>query len=424
MRDPVFGEGANSSQLAPRAAVRATISNVPPLSFAEARSTVLRMVRIHSRKPEFEQVELAHAQGRVLAVPALADREDPPLDRALRDGFALRACDTPGTLSLIGEVRAGGVFAGHVRPRQAVEIMTGAPMPAGADAVVMVEHVVVEDGSVRVAARVEPGAHTSARASQARRGDVVVKAGTRLGFAEVAELAATGMAQVTVYRKPRVAILPTGDEVVDVSVGPLAHQVRNSNAFSLAAQVERAGGEAVVLHTAPDARERTAELIGLGLKFDLLLIAGGVSAGRYDLVEQALAQMGAEIYFDGVQIQPGRPLVFGRALEKLFFGLPGNPVSTMVCFEVFARAAVELIGGQTEPVLPLLESVLTEPLKHQPGLMRFLPARLSAGGSEVTPVAWRGSSDIPAVCRGNCFLVAEADKPEYRAGERIRVLLR
>ena len=382
------------------------------------------MVRTHARKPESEQVELSHAQGRVLAVPALADREDPPLDRALRDGFALRACDTPGTLTVIGEVRAGEVFAGRVRARQAVEIMTGAPMPAGADAVVMVEHAAVEGVSVHVDAKLEPGAHTIARASQARRGEVVVKAGTRLGFAEVAQLAAVGLAQVTVYRRPRVAILPTGDEVVDIAVGPLAHQVRNSNAFSLAAQVERAGGEPVVLHTAPDHRERTAELIGTGLKSDLLLIAGGVSAGRYDLVEQALALMSAEIYFDGVQIQPGRPLVFGRALGKLFFGLPGNPVSTMVCCEVYARAAIELLGGQSEPVLPLLESVLTEPLKHQPGLTRFLPARLSAGGSEVTPVPWRGSSDIPALCRGNCFLVAEADTPEYRAGDRIRVLLR
>jgi molybdopterin molybdotransferase len=142
------------------------------------------------------------------------------------------------------------------------------------------------------------------------------------------------------------------------------------------------------------------------------------------MVEPALARWSAEIYFDGVEIQPGRPLLFGRAQEKLFFGLPGNPVSTMVCFELYARAAVELLGGQTESVLPLLESVLTEDFRHEPGLTRFLPARLSADGREVTPVAWHGSGDIAALCRGNCFLVADAHTPEYRAGERIRVLPR
>lgn len=406
------------------ALIRVRIFSVPPLSFAEARSVVLQRVRAHSQKPEKEQVELGQAHGRVLAARALADRDDPPLDRALRDGFALRACDTPGTLTVIGEVRAGAVFPGELQARQAVEIMTGAPAPAGADAVVMLEQVAVQGGNLRVDAAVEPGAHINPRGSQARHGDVVLKAGTRLGYAEVALLAAIGAAQVAVYRKPRVAILPTGDELVDVAARPMPHQVRNSNACSLAAQVERAGGEPLLLATAPDTRERTVELIGEGLKADLLLIAGGVSAGRYDVVEEALARWSAEFYFYRVQIQPGRPLVFGRAQEKLFFGLPGNPVSTMVCFELFARAAVELLGGQNESVLPLLESVLAEDFRHQPGLMRFLPARLSAGGGEVTPVAWHGSGDIAAVCRANCFLVAEADKPEYRAGERIRVLPR
>lgn len=397
---------------------------MPPLSFEEARATVIQLVRAHGQKPEREQVELGQARGRVLATKALADRDDPPLDRALRDGYALQASDTPGTLTLIGEVRAGAVFPGEIPARHAVEIMTGAPVPDGADAVVMLEHAALEGRSIRVDTAVEPGAHINPRGAQVRRGDMALKAGTRLEYAEVALLAAIGATQVVVYRKPRVAILTTGDEVVEASTRPLPHQVRNSNAWSLAAQVERAGGEPLLLATAPDALERTVALIGEGLKADLLLIAGGVSVGRYDLVEHALARWSAELYFDGVQIQPGRPLVFGRAQEKMFFGLPGNPVSTMVCFELFARAALELLGGQTESNLPLLESVLTEDFRHEPGLMRFLPARLSPGGGDVTPVAWHGSGDIAAVCRGNCFLVADADTPEYHAGERIRVLPR
>jgi molybdopterin molybdotransferase len=394
------------------------------LSFAEARATVLQVVRLHGQKPERKQVELGQARGRVLATKAVADRDDPPLDRALRDGYALRAYDTPGTLKLIGEVRAGAVFPGEIPARHAVEIMTGAPVPAGADAVVMLEQAELEGRSVHVGAEVEPGAHVSPRGVLARRGDMVLKAGTRLEYAEMALLAGIGATQVVVYRKPRVAILTTGDELVEASTRPLPHQVRNSNAWSLAAQVERAGGEPLVLATAPDSLERTVVLIGEGLKADMLLIAGGVSAGRYDLVEHALARWSAEFYFDGVEIQPGRPLVFGKAQEKLFFGLPGNPVSTMVCFELLARAALELLSGQTESVLPLLESVLTEDFRHEPGLMRCLPARLSSGGGEVTPVPWHGSGDIAAVCRGNCFLVADADTPKYRAGERIRVLPR
>jgi molybdopterin molybdotransferase len=394
------------------------------MSFAEARATVLQMLRAHGEKTEREQVELREARGRVLATKALADRDDPPLDRALRDGYALRAVDTPGPFKLLGEVRAGALFPSELHARQAVEVMTGAPVPAGADAVVMFEQAALDGPSLRVDTVVEPGAHINPRGSQARRGDMLLKLGTRLDYAEMALLAAIGAMQVVVYRKPRVAILATGDELVEATTRPLPQQVRNSNSWSLAAQVERAGGEALLLETAPDALEKTVALIGEGLRADLLLIAGGVSVGRYDVVKHALLRWSAEFYFDRVQIQPGRPLLFGRAQEKLIFGLPGNPVSTMICFELFARAAVELLGGQAESNLPLLESVLTEDFRHEPGLTRFLPARLSAGGGEVTPVAWHGSGDIAAVCRGNCFLVADADQPEYRAGERIRVLPR
>jgi molybdopterin molybdotransferase len=220
------------------------------------------------------------------------------------------------------------------------------------------------------------------------------------------------------------AILATGDEIVDVSETPREFQIRNSNAYSLAAQVTRAGGEPRILPIARDNEAHTRELIERGLEADLLLISGGVSAGKYDVVKRALAALGAEFFFDRALIQPGQPLVFGRARGRFFFGLPGNPASTMVTFELFARAALELLGGQREVALNMPWARLTRDFRHRPGLTRFLPARLSADGAEIAPLAWSGSGDIPAMARANAFLVAEADRAEYARNEPIRVLLK
>jgi molybdopterin molybdotransferase len=229
---------------------------------------------------------------------------------------------------------------------------------------------------------------------------------------------------VRVYGKPRVAILATGDEIVDVSATPAPHQVRNSNAHSLAAQVRRAGGIAHALPAARDERAATRALIERGLGSSLLLISGGVSAGRYDIVEDVLASLDAEFYFDRVAVQPGQPLVFGRARGTFFFGLPGNPASTMVTFEVFARAALELLAGQSETRLLLPLARLTAEFRHKPGLTRFLPALLGAGGAEVTPLPWHGSGDLPALARANAFLVADGARESWRSGESIQVLPR
>jgi molybdopterin molybdotransferase len=219
-----------------------------------------------------------------------------------------------------------------------------------------------------------------------------------------------------------VAILATGDEIVAVTDTPAPHQIRNSNSYSLAAQVRRAGGDPVILPVAPDDKDATAHLIAQGLNADLLLLSGGVSAGRYDFVESALADCGAEFYFDRVLIQPGQPLVFGRARGKFFFGLPGNPASSMMTFELFGRAALDLLSGANEAPLPLTLARLTRPFRHKPGLTRFLPAQVS--GTEVTPVDWQGSGDIPSLCRANAFLVADPNQAEYRAGDPIPVLLK
>jgi len=393
------------------------------VTFEEARASVLEQVGRLRAAPECETVPLDAAAGRVLAAPVVADRDYPAVPRSIRDGYAVRAADTPGRLRVAGEVRAGEAASATVGAGECVCVMTGAQVPEGADSVVMVEYTEREGDAVTVPAA-ERGQYVNPRAAEARAGDVLIEPGTRIGYSHIALLAAAGSTEVSVYARPRVAILPTGDEVVEISERPLPHQVRNSNAHSLAAQVRAAGGIPELLPIARDTREATRELIERGLAADLLLISGGVSAGKYDVVEDVLASLGADFYFDRVLIQPGQPLVFGRARGRFFFGLPGNPASTMVTFGIFARAALELLGGQNETALPLTLARLTEAFRHKPGLTRFLPARLSGDGAGITPLPWRGSSDIPSVVRGNAFLVADAQRESWSAGDLIRVLMK
>jgi molybdopterin molybdotransferase len=397
---------------------------VATVSFDQARGCVIAQLSAVTPAPTSEEVALLEAAGRVLAETVAADRDYPPVARSVRDGFAVRAANLPGDLRVIGEVRAGESFGEEVGAGEAVEIMTGAPVPRGADCVVMVEHVQVNGDRVKVPRSLELGENISALGCEANRDDVLLEPGRRLGFAEIALLATVGRPRVQVYRKPEVAILATGDEIVEVSETPRDYQIRNSNAQALAVQVMRAGGCPRILPVAPDTYAGTRELVEQGLGSDLLLLSGGVSAGKYDLVERVLGDLGAEFYFDRVLIQPGQPLVFGKAQGKFFFGLPGNPASTMVTFEIFGRAAVEMLGGQAEPMLPIPWSKLARDFRQKTGLTRFLPAMLNPDASEVTPLRWQGSGDVAALARANAFLVTEPDRESWSAGDLIRILIR
>jgi molybdopterin molybdotransferase len=390
------------------------------LTFTEARETVLREVPSLN---EAESISVAEADSRVLAEPITADRDYPPFPRSARDGFAIRSTDVPGDLRVIGEVRAGEEFSGLVGPGEAVEIMTGAPLPEGADAVVMIEHVKRSGVHISIERAQAAGDNYTPRGSESRQDAAVLEPGARLGYAEVAASVMVGRQCVSVYRRPRVAILPTGDEIVEAGEQPREFQIRNSNAWSLAVQVRCAGGIPEILPIARDNYESTHAAIERGLQSDLLLLSGGVSAGKYDIVERVLADFGAKFFFDRVLIQPGQPLVFGSARGKFFFGLPGNPASTMVTFELFARAAIEKLSGASSTPLPLLRAKLTRDFHHKPGLTRFLPAHLSGDGATVTPAPWQGSGDIASLARANAFLVAEPDRESWAAGDDIRVLL-
>jgi molybdopterin molybdotransferase len=416
------------------------------LSFEDARHLVADHAA-HLRPRGKELVELLEAAGQVLAEPIFADRNFPPFARAMRDGYALLAADLsqlPANLEVIGEIKAGARSEDlpTVKAGQAAAIMTGAPAPPGADAVVMVEYTSRDSGRVQITRPVSAGDNIASPALEAKRGEKLLSPGARLDFAAIAVAASVGRSRLLVYSKPKVAILATGDEIVDVDVPPAATQIRNSNSYSLAAQVQAAGAEPVLLPIAPDEPERLRELIADGLESDLLLLAGGVSMGKYDLVEQVLAELQAEFFFTGAQIQPGKPIVFGRipcghgrpAPERpasgpayvYFFGLPGNPVSTMVTFELFARPILEALAGMTPRRLVFLSARLKSEIKTKTGLKRFLPAILFGEfeQAEVELAAWHGSGDIASMIRSNCYVVISPDRERIAAGEWVPVLMR
>ena len=371
-----------------------------------------------------EDIRLQQARGRVLAEPVIADRDQPPFPRATRDGFAARSGDWPGPLRVEGLLRAGESWSGPLPERACLEIMTGAPVPPRLDTVAMVEHCTREGDWVSLGPdrRLEPGENIVARGAEALLGAALVPAGTRLTVHGLAVAAACGYPRLRVFAKPRVAILATGDELVEVAATPQSHQIRNSNTWTLAAQVEALGGEPEMLPPAPDdAHALRAALEKALAGAEMLLVSGGVSMGKFDLVEPVLADLGARFHFTGAKIQPGKPVVFGSVAGKPFFGLPGNPVSTMVCFALFAAPVLAALGGQPGYALPFAEARLRGPVRNKPGLTRFLPALHTH--PLVEPVVWQGSGDLAATARANCFLVVPPEAGDLQAGASVTVLL-
>ncbi len=385
------------------------------------------------RQPGTELVELPASRGRVLAEPVTADRDFPPFDRATRDGYAVRSSDLariPVTLELAGEIRAGASMKDFPKllPGRAAAIMTGAPVPEGADAVVMVEYSSLNGNYVEITKGVSAEENIVSSGSEGKKGIQLLAPGVVVDYAAIAVAASVGKSQLRVFAKPRVAILSTGDEVVDIAAVPEATQIRNSNSYSLAAQIEAAGGDAVILPIAPDEPSRLRELIEKGFGNDLLVMAGGVSMGKYDLVEDVLAGLHVEFFFTGVKIQPGKPLVFGRypARDRYFFGLPGNPVSTMVTFELFVRPLLAGLTGAIVTSLSFLSAKLGSDIHVKTGLTRFLPAQLSGEfqQAEVRLTPWQGSGDIAATAAANCYIVVPPDREKIAAGEWIPVMMR
>ena len=364
----------------------------------------------------------------VLAREVKTDREYPPFNRSTRDGYAVHSMEAvPGAqLKCVGEIKAGDTVRDTLDSGTCLQIMTGAAVPLGADAVVMIEHTSRDGDVVRFERTALAGQNIVPRGSEAAAGQTILNPGMRLGYAELALAAQVGAVQLQCAQRPRVAVLSTGDEVVLIDEAPGEFQIRNSNSVSLAAQVRIAGGEPVILGNAADRIEDLGEKIERGLKEDALVLSGGVSMGKYDLVENVLKAMGAEFFFDAVAIRPGRPAVFGVCQGKPVFGLPGNPVSTMVTFELFVAPAIDLLSGVEARPLPLVEARLAEAMKEKPGLAHFLPARVEWHGAmpKVKPLKWQGSGDIATLAKANCFLVVPPDRETIDIGESVSILVR
>ena len=401
------------------------------LTYAEAANVIRQHAKaLLGHKPTTEQVPLLASLNRVLAQPVLADRDQPPFPRSTRDGFACRAKDASAAkpLQIIGQLRAGEIWNGSpLEAGQAIEIMTGAPVPSGADCVVMVEHVTLHENFLRFdpAHTIKAGENIVPAGAEAKSAAIIVPAGIRIAASHVAAAAACGYSSVSVYARPQIAILATGDELVPVDQTPLTHQIRNSNSYSLAAQITLADAQPVILPVAPDDPAEIEASIRRAADCDLLLLSGGVSMGKYDFVEQALLTLGAEFFFTGAKIQPGRPVVFGRLPQQFFFGLPGNPVSTMVTFLLFAQPLIAALSGEEDGGPRFALAQLAHDQRVKPGLTRFLPGRIDFNihTPQATIIPWQGSGDLASTASANGFVVMPADAGDLSAGDSVSVLL-
>jgi molybdopterin molybdotransferase len=393
---------------------------------------IVTSVAAEKARPDWmpaEAVPLADSMHRILRETVVSDADSPPFDKAIRDGFAVRFEDVqqvPAVLQVIGESRAGAGAGVAVGPGQCCEIMTGAPLPAGASAVVMVEHSErISPQSVRLLRAVRQNEGLLRQAAEVRSGERLLDSGHSIRLADIGLLAGAGKASIAVSKRPRAAILATGDELVEVAASPRAGQIRNSNSYTLFSQCRSAGADPVLLGIAKDNVDELRERIARGLEYDILLVSGGVSMGKYDLVESVFSEFGVQVFFDKVAMKPGKPTVFGFAGRTFVFGLPGNPISTMVAFHVFVRPVILslLKVANVEPAM--LEATLEAPAKCDPERASLVPAqvRFAGGMYRIATARWKGSSDLFGLSKANALIVIPRREGSLQAGETAQFLV-
>jgi molybdopterin molybdotransferase len=370
-----------------------------------------------------ESVPLESSLGRILREDIASDCDYPRFDKAIRDGFAVRfedVAEAPRVLDVIGESRAGRRSEVTLTPGTCCEIMTGAALPEGATAVVMVEHTeTVQPSRVKVLRVVREGEGLLRRAAELHEGERVLSSGKRLSLSDLGTLASFGKSEVRVSKRPRVAILATGDELVEVRQNPLPDQIRNSNSYTLYAQVIDAGAEPRMLGIGRDSLEDLREKIRQGLESDILLVSGGVSMGKYDFVEEVFSEYGVRVLFDSVAMKPGKPTVLGHRGETIVFGLPGNPVSTIVAFRVFVTPVIRSLLRVTASDMGTLRARLEAPAKCDSARTAIVPAlaRFDGESYQIKTAPWKGSSDLAGLSRANAMVVIPNGERRLEIGE-------
>jgi molybdopterin molybdotransferase len=400
-------------------AMKAPVRNL--VSIDEAQQLILER---SARLPE-EPVPVESAVGRVLTEAATASVDLPPFDSSAMDGFALRAGETPGTLPVRFRIAAGSPAERGLEPGEAMGIATGGVVPAGADAVIPLEYVVEHGNTIEVAEAVSPGASIRPAGGDLRQGEVVVEAGTRLGPPQVAALAAAGVAEVRVARRPRAAVLATGSELRRPGEPLEPGQIYEANGVLIEAQLASAGAAVERLSSVADDEDAHRAALARGLEADVFVTSGGVSVGPHDLVRRIEAELGVEEVFWGVSVKPGKPISFGVAGGKrLVFGLPGNPVSVLVGFELFVRPAVLALQGITDPLPRFERGRLAGDVERNPGRDELVRGRLVLGdeGVVVEPLPGRESHMIARAAQADALVLVRRGKDRLERGDPIEFL--
>jgi molybdopterin molybdotransferase len=377
-----------------------------------------------------EEIPFRSALGRILAEDIVATSDVPPFNRSAVDGFAVLASDVqnpPVELAIVGESRAGGGMPGSLRHGEAISIMTGAPVPSGADAVQMIEQCrsSISERKVTILSPVNARENIAHYGCESRIGNRILETGHVVGPAEIAVMATFGYANIKVYQKPKVAILATGDELVEFDQTPRPDQIRNSNAYCLTAQLNLLGIEPDYLGIARDDKDDLRKKMLSGLERDVLLITGGVSMGEYDFVHEVFKELELEILFSKVAIKPGKPTVFARRENKLVFGLPGNPLSALVTFECFVRPALGRICGIKRPELPRMKGLLLSDVRQSPGRTAFMPSWVvwEDDGWKVDPLLWKSSADVAGFTGANAIFIFPKEMDLLKQGELVEIML-
>lgn len=400
----------------------------------QAKKIILKDI---PRLKKSETIDISSCLGRVCAADIKSKDNIPPFDNSAMDGFAIRAKDSEGAsrqnpiaLEVIEDLPAGRVAIKKVRHLQAIRIMTGAPLPKGADAVIMVEETRRKEQRakskelVEIFKEVKPGENVRRAGEDVKKGELVIKKGTVLKSGHIGMLASLGFSRIRVSRKPRVSILVTGDELVEISQKLKPGKIRNSNAYSLYAQALKAGALPLILGIARDSKKDLEQKIRKGLVgADALIVSGGISVGDYDFVKGVLKGLGARMKFWKVAMRPGKPMAFGVVGTIPVFGLPGNPVSSMVSFEIFVRPAILKMLGQTEGDIAEVDAVIEEDIEKKPGLRYFLRAitRWDCGRYLAKTTGPQGSSLLKSMARANSLVILPEDVKKVKKGESVKV---